>query len=84
MTDRAALVTGASSGIGYSIADVLGAEGYAVTMTSRRPENLYPAAESLRSKGYRIREVLADVLVEEDISGAVAEHEAAWGRLTCW
>ena len=81
MTDRAALVTGASSGIGYSIADVLGAEGYAVTMTSRRPENLYPAAESLRSKGYRIREVLADVLVEEDISGAVAEHEAAWGRL---
>lgn len=81
MPRRAALVTGASSGIGYAIADMLGSEGYALTMTSRRPANLSPAVESLRSKGYEIRECLADVMVDEEISRVVSEHEAAWGRL---
>ncbi len=81
MPNRAALVTGASSGIGYAIADMLGSEGYALTMTSRRPAHLTPAVESLRSKGYEIRECLADVLVDEEISRVVSEHEAAWGRL---
>jgi short-subunit dehydrogenase len=37
MPDRAALVTGASSGIGLAIADVLGAEGYGMTVAARRP-----------------------------------------------
>jgi NAD(P)-dependent dehydrogenase (short-subunit alcohol dehydrogenase family) len=48
MPDRAALVTGASRGIGLAIAEALGAEGHALTITSRKPENLEPAAEELR------------------------------------
>ena len=40
MPDRAAIVTGASSGIGLAIARMLGEEGYGVTMTARRPEKL--------------------------------------------
>ena len=40
MPDRAALVTGASSGIGLAIADMLGEEGYALTVAARRPDKL--------------------------------------------
>ncbi|MGH2855278.1 MAG: SDR family NAD(P)-dependent oxidoreductase, partial [Solirubrobacteraceae bacterium] len=40
MTERAAIVTGASSGIGLAIARVLGQEGYGVTMAARRAEKL--------------------------------------------
>ena len=40
MAERAAIVTGASSGIGLAIARVLGEEGYGVTMAARRPEKL--------------------------------------------
>ena len=40
MAERAAIVTGASSGIGYAIARMLGEEGYALTLAARRPEKL--------------------------------------------
>ncbi|MBO0687557.1 MAG: SDR family NAD(P)-dependent oxidoreductase, partial [Candidatus Dormibacteraeota bacterium] len=35
MTDRAALVTGGSSGMGKAMAQVLGQEGYALTICGR-------------------------------------------------
>ncbi|MDX6399439.1 MAG: short chain dehydrogenase, partial [Gaiellaceae bacterium] len=36
--DRAALITGGSSGIGLAIARMLRDEGYELTLASRRPE----------------------------------------------
>ena len=44
MAERAALITGASSGIGLAIARALGEEGYALTVSARRPEKLEEAA----------------------------------------
>ena len=44
MPDRTAIVTGASRGIGYAIAEVLADEGYALTLTARRAEP--PSARS--------------------------------------
>jgi NAD(P)-dependent dehydrogenase (short-subunit alcohol dehydrogenase family) len=56
MAERAAIVTGASSGIGLALAHMLGEEGHALTIASRRPEKLEPAAEELRSAGYEVEE----------------------------
>ncbi len=55
MAERAALVTGASSGIGLAIARVLGEEGYALTVSARRPEKLEQAAAGLRDRRLRGR-----------------------------
>ena len=38
--ERAAIVTGASSGIGLAISRMLGEEGFGVTMAARRPDKL--------------------------------------------
>jgi NADP-dependent 3-hydroxy acid dehydrogenase YdfG len=54
VTDRAALITGASSGIGLEIARVLGQEGHAPTVAARRPEKLEAAAEQLRGEGFTV------------------------------
>src|ERR1044072_3208887 len=54
MPDRAALVTGASSGIGLAIADLLGQEGHGLTVAARRPEKLAAGAEGARGKGYDV------------------------------
>jgi NAD(P)-dependent dehydrogenase (short-subunit alcohol dehydrogenase family) len=81
MPDRAALVTGASSGIGLAIADLLGEEGYGLTVAARRPEKLSAAVEGLRSKGYEVEEVAANLTAEEDVQRVVAAHRERFGRL---
>jgi NAD(P)-dependent dehydrogenase (short-subunit alcohol dehydrogenase family) len=81
MPDRAALVTGASSGIGLAIADLLGQEGYAMTVAARRPDKLSAAVEELRGKGYEVEEVAANLTAEEDVQRVVAAHRERFGRL---
>jgi NAD(P)-dependent dehydrogenase (short-subunit alcohol dehydrogenase family) len=79
--DKAALITGASSGIGLAIARVLGEEGYALTVAARRPEKLEAAAESLRSEGLEVLSVPANMTDEEALVGVFAKHRDAYGRL---
>jgi len=81
MAQRAALVTGASSGIGLAIADMLGQEGYALTVAARRPEKLEAAADGLRAKGYEVEHVAGNLGDEDTINAVVAAHEARFGRL---
>ena len=81
MAERAALITGASSGIGLAIARVLGGEGYALTVAARRPEKLESAAEGLREEGFEVRSVAANMADEEDLVGVFDKHRDAYGRL---
>jgi NAD(P)-dependent dehydrogenase (short-subunit alcohol dehydrogenase family) len=81
VTDRAALITGASSGIGLAIAHALGKEGYALTVSARRPEKLEAAAESLRADGLQVLSVAANMGEEDELVGVFAKHRDAYGRL---
>ena len=81
MPDRAAIITGASSGIGFAIADVLGQEGHALTIAARRPEKLEAAAEQLRAKGHTVQHLAGNLAGEEFIQEVVAKHRDAYGRL---
>jgi NAD(P)-dependent dehydrogenase (short-subunit alcohol dehydrogenase family) len=81
MPDRAAIVTGASSGIGLAIAEALGDSGYGLTVAARRPEKLAAAAESLRAKGYEVEEVAANMAEEAEIQRVVARHRDRFRRL---
>jgi NAD(P)-dependent dehydrogenase (short-subunit alcohol dehydrogenase family) len=81
MAERAALITGASSGIGLAIARMLGEEGYGLTVAARRPEKLEAAAEDLRSAGLDVHSVPANVVNEEEIVAMVASHRERFGRL---
>ena len=81
MADRAAIVTGASSGIGLAIARMLGQEGHALTVASRRPEKLAEAAESLRAEGIEVNEVPASLRDEDEVRKVVDSHRERYGRL---
>src|SRR5258708_1774805 len=74
--DRAALVTGGSSGIGLAIARMLRDEGYELTLASRRAERVQAAAEELGALA-----VAVDVGSAEDCARLVAEHQERYGRL---
>ena len=81
MPDRAALVTGASSGIGLAIAGMLGQEGHGLTVAARRPDKLAAAAAALREQGFEVEEVAGNMADEDDVKGVVAAHQARRGRL---
>lgn len=81
MAQRAAIVTGASSGIGLAIARVLGEEGFALTLAARRPEKLAAAADGLRAEGYEVHDVAAALSEETAVQQVVAAHKERYGRL---
>jgi ketoreductase len=80
-SSRAALVTGASSGIGLAVARMLGERGHAVTLVARRPEKLAAACAALRDDGLEVQQVAANVGDEADVIRAVTAHRDAYGRL---
>jgi NAD(P)-dependent dehydrogenase (short-subunit alcohol dehydrogenase family) len=78
---RAAIVTGASSGIGLAIANVLGQEGFSLTVAARRPEKLDAAAAGLAAEGFDVQAVAANLAEEDEIQKVVAAHRDRYGRL---
>jgi NAD(P)-dependent dehydrogenase (short-subunit alcohol dehydrogenase family) len=76
MANRAALVTGGSSGIGLAIARLLRDEGYDLTLVSRQPEKIEAAAAEVGGVA-----VAANVAEPEDCARAIAEHRERFGRL---
>src|SRR3954464_12968597 len=81
MAERAAIVTGASSGIGLAIAELLGEEGDGLTVAARRPEKLEAAADGLRQKGYEVESVAGPLGDEDGVKAVVEAHRERHGRL---
>ncbi|HVH52326.1 MAG TPA: SDR family oxidoreductase [Gaiellaceae bacterium] len=74
--ERAALITGGSSGIGLAIARMLRDDGFGLTLASRRAEKVEAAAKELDALA-----VAADVADAESCEALVAAHRERYGRL---
>jgi NAD(P)-dependent dehydrogenase (short-subunit alcohol dehydrogenase family) len=81
MAERAAIVTGGSSGIGFAIAQLLLEEGFGVTVAARRPEKLEAAISELSGDGRELAHVAANMASEEAVREVVQTHRDRFGRL---
>lgn len=82
LAHHAAIVTGASSGIGLAVAEALAAAGAAVTVNYRStPEPAEELARRIRDRGGRAIAVRADVANEADVIRLFEETAAAFGRV---
>jgi NAD(P)-dependent dehydrogenase (short-subunit alcohol dehydrogenase family) len=81
MADRAAIVTGGSSGIGLAIARMPGEEGHGLTVAARRPEKLESAAAGLREEGFEVNAVAGNLGDEAVVQEVVRSHRERFGRL---
>jgi NAD(P)-dependent dehydrogenase (short-subunit alcohol dehydrogenase family) len=80
-TDKAVLVTGATSGIGRAAAARFGAEGARVALVGRDRAALATTRAAMGAAGERAVAVAADVTREEDVRRAVDEAVGAFGGL---
>lgn len=71
MTQRVAVITGASSGIGWALAHRLATEGYALGLTARRAERLEALAAELRAAGHVVAVAPADAMDRDGTLRAV-------------
>jgi len=76
LTDKCALVTGASGGIGGAIARALHAQGASVVLSGTREAALMALAEEL---GERVFTVVTDLADPASVDGLVAQAEAKAG-----
>jgi NAD(P)-dependent dehydrogenase (short-subunit alcohol dehydrogenase family) len=81
LTGRVALVTGASSGLGYRFAQRLAAAGANVVAGARRKERLDALARDVRGAGGRIEPVAMNVEDETSIVAAYDAAEQAFGTV---
>jgi short-subunit dehydrogenase len=81
MPSRAAIVTGASRGIGLALAQALAEEGYALTITARKPGPLEQVAQRLREAGAEVEARACNLVEADSIAEVVALHRERFGRL---
>jgi NAD(P)-dependent dehydrogenase (short-subunit alcohol dehydrogenase family) len=78
---KVALVTGASSGIGWASALSLSQQGASVVVCARRRDRLENLASEINQKGGKALAVSMDVTNKSSIDNAVAETVKKFGRL---
>jgi len=76
-----ALVTGANKGIGFAIAQGLGAQGFTVAVGARDDARREEAVTRLRAEGADAFGVALDVSSDTSVAAAAAEIERRAGRL---
>jgi NAD(P)-dependent dehydrogenase (short-subunit alcohol dehydrogenase family) len=81
LAERAALITGGSSGIGLAIARALGEDGYRLTISARRPDKLEAAGNELVDAGIDVEVVAAQMTDETEITRVFDAHRERCGRL---
>ncbi len=81
LENRVAFVTGAASGLGLQIAEDLAGEGARVCLADLNGTGAEAAAAGIAGRGGQALGVRCDVTREAELTRAIDEAVAAWGRL---
>ena len=81
LSNRVALITGASRGIGAATAQKLASYGAKVVLTARSEDRLTQVAEAITAAGGTALALRCDVSVYEDVLAAVARCVDHFGTL---
>ncbi len=83
-TDKVAVVTGGSSGLGRAIASHFASQGARVVCLARDENKLAATVEELNQSGDAVSAVVADVTQDASVAAAVAEVQRSHGQIDLW
>lgn len=78
---KVVFITGASSGIGFSTAEILAKNGAKVIATARREDRLKELAQKVAAKGYELEYKVLDVTDKKAVIKAVDDTVEKYGRI---
>ena len=78
---KVAIVSGASYGMGYSMAELFAKEGAKVVMTARGQEKLDASVQQIRDQGYDVTGVVADNKKLDDVKKVIQTALDVYGDL---
>ncbi|WP_164553266.1 SDR family NAD(P)-dependent oxidoreductase [Brevibacillus marinus] len=78
---KTAVVTGAAQGVGFAIAEELGAAGYQLVLLDRQAQRLAEAAERLKQRGFSVHTEEIDLSQTAAIKPTVEKIAATVGQL---
>ncbi len=81
LSDKVAIVTGASRGIGRLIAIALAGQGVKVVVSARNLEALQNLTAEIKAQGGEALAVAGDVAIEDDANNLIKQAVAAYGQV---
>jgi len=84
LKDQVIVITGASSGIGLTTAEMAGEAGATVVLTSRSDQALREAVDRIRARGGRATYFVADVADERAVRDVARKTVEEFGRIDTW
>ncbi|MBR6900645.1 MAG: SDR family NAD(P)-dependent oxidoreductase [Synergistaceae bacterium] len=81
LENKVAIISGASYGMGQTMAELFASEGAKVVMTARGQDKLDAAVAAIRSKGYDVTGVVADNKNLDDVKNVIQTALDVYGDL---
>jgi len=81
LTDKTALVTGSSSGMGKAIAHALGAHGARVVVSSFEPNEVLKTVDEFEKSGIEVIGISCDISRKEEIENLVSKTQDQFGKI---
>ena len=81
LSNRAAIVTGGSRGLGLEIAEGLAEAGAALMLCARREQWITPAIDEMRGRGYTVEGRVCDVTDAQQVQDVVTATAETFGRV---
>jgi NAD(P)-dependent dehydrogenase (short-subunit alcohol dehydrogenase family) len=81
LTNKTALITGSTSGMGKAIAEAMGIHGATVIISSHEPEAVQRTIEDFKTKGISVLGLVCDMTQKENIDNLVQTSIDTFGQI---